>query len=172
MSRLEFHRLSKRGRNSPTKQELLAENARLRKHIEVLEATVADLKEQLTALRKKSSTSSKLPSNDIVNLRKPPAADGARKRKRGGQPGHPKHERPPFPPEMVDEVHEYRLEVCPDCACADLIPSASDPRTLQQADAVWEPLRLRIPRRCRQRALPRSDPSFAATRRPVNAYKT
>ena len=143
---MEVHEVSKRGRHSPTKRELLVENARLRERVAVLEATIAnqaaaieELKVELAAARKNSSTSSKPPSSDIVKPPKPPAPEGAAKRKRGGQPGHPKHERRPFPPEMVDEVHEHRLEVCPDCGCADLQPSASDPRVVQQVEAVEKP---------------------------------
>src|SRR3954454_7190538 len=77
---------------------LEAQEARLK----ALEATVARLQEQLAAARKNSATSSKPPSSDIVKPPKPPP-DGEAQRKIGGQPGHPKHERDPFPPEAIND---------------------------------------------------------------------
>jgi hypothetical protein len=67
-------------------------------------ARIAELEKQLAAARKDSSTSSKPPSSDLVKPPQPAvAAARGRKRKRrlGGQPGHPRHERAPFPPEEV-----------------------------------------------------------------------
>src|ERR1039457_808580 len=75
--------------------KLDAQQARLA----ALEATVARLQEQLAAARKDSATSSKPPSSDIVKPPKPPPPEGQDRRKIDGQPGHPKHERDPFPPE-------------------------------------------------------------------------
>ena len=66
---------------------------RLQAQLEQLQATVARLEEQLAAARKDSSTSSKPPSSDIVKPPPPAPPPGQDKRKRGGQPGHPKHER-------------------------------------------------------------------------------
>jgi transposase len=74
--------------------ELDTQNRRLA----ALEATVATLQEQLAAARKNSATSSKPPSSDIVKPPKPPPPEGQAQRKIGAQPGHPKHERDPFPP--------------------------------------------------------------------------
>src|SRR6478735_6522399 len=70
---------------------------RLQAQLEKLRATVARLEEQLAAARKESSTSSKPPSSDIVKPPPPPPPPGQDKRKPGGQPGHPKHDRAPFP---------------------------------------------------------------------------
>ena len=75
---------------------------RLQARLEALEATVARLQEQLAAARKNSATSSKPPSSDIVKPPKPPLPEGQDRRSIGGQPGHPKHERDPFPPEAVN----------------------------------------------------------------------
>lgn len=64
----------------------------------------------MAAARKDSSTSSKPPSSDIVKPPRPPTqAPGGRKRKRrvGGQPGHQRHLRTPFPPEEVDTAWIY-----------------------------------------------------------------
>lgn len=74
-------------------------------------AEVAKLREELAAARKNSTTSSKPPSSDIV---KPPSLVGDEeseepKRKIGGQPGHPKHDRQPFSPEEITSFHTSLL---------------------------------------------------------------
>ena len=66
-----------------------------------LETENKSLKAEIARLKKNSSNSSKPPSSDIV---KPPAPGGDSKRKIGGQPGHVKHERPPFPPDQIDRI--------------------------------------------------------------------
>ena len=105
--------MSKRRRHTATKRELLAIIDRLEKHLAEQDKRIAKLETELAKARKNSSTSSKPPSSDIV---KPPkASKGKKKRKLGGQPGHPKHERPLFSPEEVDKTHEYILDACPDC---------------------------------------------------------
>ncbi|NLW50699.1 MAG: hypothetical protein GXY85_07615 [Candidatus Brocadiaceae bacterium] len=73
-----------------------------------LEARNAELEREVARLRKDSSNSHKPPSSDIV---KPPAATRRRGKKRhiGGQPGHPRHERTPFPPEEIDRTQEYNF---------------------------------------------------------------
>src|SRR6476469_2200884 len=88
---------------------------RLQEQLEELQAAVARLEEQLAAARKDSSTSSKPPSSDIVELPPPPPPPGQDKRKRGGQPGHPKHERALFPHEQIDHFFEHPLQGCPCC---------------------------------------------------------
>src|ERR671913_965063 len=82
---------------------------RLQARVDALEAELAALKDvvvrlgqQLAAARKDSSTSSKPPSSDIVKPPKPPPPKGQDKRRIGGQPGHPKHERVAFPPEALN----------------------------------------------------------------------
>ena len=117
--------------------KLDAQEARL----EALEETIARLREQLAAARKDSSTSSKPPSSDIV---KPPKTDppqGQQQRRIGGQPGHPKHERVPFPPEQINGgVFDHRLDLCP-CCGGDLRPMATvPPRVIQQVDIEFVPL--------------------------------
>jgi transposase len=104
-----------------------------------LAATAARLQEQLAAARKNSSTSSKPPSSDIVAPPKPPPPPGQSKRKRGGQPGHPKHERAPFPPEMLScEPHEYFIDLCP-CCNEPLTLRDVPPRITQQIDVPFTP---------------------------------
>ncbi len=61
-------------------------------HIAELESRNTRLAEQLAKAHKDSSTSSKPPSSDIVKPPKPARKRG-KKRKRGGQPGHKRHER-------------------------------------------------------------------------------
>src|SRR5437764_11907997 len=88
----------------------------LRQQLDALRDMVAQLQEQLAAARKNSSTSSKPPSSDIVKPPPPPLASGQEKRKRGGQPGHAKHERALFPPEALSSPpHCHLIDLCPDC---------------------------------------------------------
>ena len=99
------------------------------------------LEAQLAAAKKNSSTSSKPPSSDIVKPPKPPAR-GRRKRKQGAQPGHPRHQRDPFPPDEIDKTWEYHLTVCPDCG-GRVEPSDELPRILQQVEILPRPIEIR-----------------------------
>jgi transposase len=87
----------------------------LQARLEELQAAVARLEEQLAAARKDSSTSSKPPSSDIVKPPPSPPPPGLDKRKCGGQPGHPKHERAPFPHDRIDQSFDHPLRGCPCC---------------------------------------------------------
>jgi transposase len=132
--------------------ELLGVIRRLEKRIEALEAKLLERDAQIAArdkrieqlesevakLKKNSSTSSKPPSSDIV---KPPRNCKRGKRKIGGQPGHEKHERPPFTPDQVDEIHEHKLCACPECG-GPLKLLDDDPRVIQQAEVQENPLRI------------------------------
>ena len=117
--------------------KLDAQEARLK----ALEATVARLQQQLAAARKDSSTSSKPPSSDIVKPPKPAPPEGQERRRIGGQPGHPKHERADFPPELINgDSLDHRLDVCPRCG-HDLQPMLTIvPRVIQQVDIKDVPL--------------------------------
>lgn len=64
-------------------------------------ARIAELEGQLAAARKDSSTSSKPPSASSGQFGRP------RKRRAGGQPGLPRHVRPPFSPDQIDRVWMY-----------------------------------------------------------------
>src|SRR4051795_8473069 len=100
----------------PNCQRLQARVDALEAELAALKEVVARLSQQLAAARKDSSTSSKPPSSDIVKPPKPPPPKGQDKRRIGGQPGHPKHQRTPFPPESVNGgAHDYFLELCPTC---------------------------------------------------------
>jgi len=111
------------------------------RRLAALEASLSKLEEQLAAARKNSATSSKPPSSDIVKPPKPPPPDGQAQRKIGGQPGHPKHEREPFPPEAInDGSFDHHIDLCPRCGHG-LEPAAwSEPRVIQQVDINEVPL--------------------------------
>ena len=100
----------------------------LRAEVAQLRAALAATQAQLAAARKDSSTSSKPPSSDIVKKPKD-ELPGGKKRKRGGQPGHPRHQRPPFAEEDVTYT-DLRCAECPDCH-GPVVPSKEPPKVLQ-----------------------------------------
>lgn len=99
-------------------------------------ARIAELEAELARLKKDSSTSSKPPSSDIV---KPPRKDTAprpgrkRKRRAGGQRGHARHERAPFPPDKVDKIWTY--EFSESSLTSDWLP-LDEFQIVQQVDLV------------------------------------
>src|SRR3954466_15156116 len=100
----------------PNCQRLQARVDALEAELDALKAVVAQLGQQLAAARKDSSISSKPPSSDIVKPPKPEPPQGQDRRRIGGQPGHPKHERDAFPPESINGASvDYRLDLCPSC---------------------------------------------------------
>lgn len=103
-----------------------------------LEKKVEELTAQVARLSKNSSNSSKPPSSDITKPPKPPPAAGG-KRHIGGQPGHQRHERPPFPPDQINRTIDYRPSRCPDCG-SRLRAMKRTPRTLQQVELPETPL--------------------------------
>src|SRR5438309_783684 len=120
---------------------------RLQARIDALEAELAALKQvvaqlgqQLAAARKNSSTSSKPPSSDIVKPSKPPP-EGQDRRRIGGPPGHPKHERAAFPPESINGgSFDHRLGSCPSCGGDLRAMRTVAPRLVQQVDVREVPL--------------------------------
>jgi len=116
---------------------------RLQRQVDALLERVAQLEAELAVARKNSANSSKPPSSDMA---KPPrsAPNNGQvkgKRKRGGQPGHPRHERAPFAPDEIDQAWDYSFSTCPDCG-GELKPSDAPPRVLQQVDVIASPLRV------------------------------
>lgn len=84
----------------------------MQQRISDLEAKVRDLEARL---KLNSTNSSKPPSTDPIGMkRKPPAPPS--KRKRGGQPGHRKAQRPLVPPDRVDETIHCKPTSCRRCA--------------------------------------------------------
>jgi transposase len=133
-----------------TRRQLEAENAQLRQDKARLEAQVAELQaenarlsSQLAAARKHSGNSSKPPSSDIV---KPKDRQRQKKspRRIGGQKGHPKHQRPAFAPEQVDQHIPLRLKRCPVDPSHRISPAEGPPhqRTIQQVELVEKPFRI------------------------------
>jgi len=79
---------------------------------------VAELEKQVTdltaRLNQNSTNSSKPPWSDEPSIPKKKPRNKS-KRKRGGQPGHPRHERPLVPAEEVDETIECKPSECRRC---------------------------------------------------------
>lgn len=109
-----------------------------RRHLELSQAKIVKLERKVAALSKNSTNSSKSPSSDIIRPKPKQRQKG--KRKIGGQPGHPRHERPPFPKEEIKTFHEYRLETCPECGGADLLFLDKQPRVVQQMEIEEVPV--------------------------------
>jgi transposase len=99
--------------------ELMAKVDRLTSRIDDLEAENRHLEDQVQKLKKNSRNSSKPPSSDIVKpkKKKPSETDNkdGNKRKIGGQPGHPKHTRPFYTVDQINEFYNYFHSSCPDC---------------------------------------------------------
>src|SRR5512144_2793517 len=126
----------------PNCQRLQAQLDDLQARFDALETACNRLQAQLAAARKDSSTSSKPPSSDLVKPPKsPPPPEGQDKRRIGGQPGHPKHERVAFPTEALNGgSFDHRLDFCPACG-DDLRPALTlAPRVVQQVDVCEVPL--------------------------------
>jgi len=113
---------------------------------EVVVKTLCDLHDQIGTLQhiveaqkitiakllKNSSNSSKPPSSDDITKPKGKKKKGE-KRNIGGQPGHPKHERLPFPKEVINDFHDHILEFCPICN-GEVIILDDEPQIIQQVD--------------------------------------
>lgn len=85
-------------RQSPEAQAIIR---LLLAEVQELKAEVAALRAEIAAVRKTPQNSSLPPSSQYPHS-KPPAAPLAKasKKKRGGQPGHPRHERALIPTEV------------------------------------------------------------------------
>lgn len=145
------------GGRQPTYDELVDLVARLEARIAEQDLRIAELearlaekdrelaetKRQLAAATKNSRNSSKPPSSDIT---KPPKTGGKGKRRKkrriGGQEGHPKHEANP-PLEEADHVVDLRADCIPDAEDRDLEPAPeAEPRMLFQYEFVEKPVEL------------------------------
>jgi transposase len=133
---------ARRKTTCPNCQRLEQRVAALQAQLQALQDTVRQLQEELARLRKDSSTSSKPPSSDLVKPPLPPPPAGHEQRPAGGQPGHPRHQRPLVPPEVLNGgAHLHRLERCPTCGHG-LQAIGAAPRVVQQLDIEPAPVRV------------------------------
>ncbi len=124
--------------------ELMTKIERLTNRLDQLEAENRSLKVQVQKLKKNSRNSSKPPSSDIVKPKKNKSTktdtDPENKRKQGGQPGHPKHTRPLYTDEQINEFYNHLLESCPECG-SEVIPRFDiEHRRQQQLEIKEEPV--------------------------------
>ena len=111
-------------------------------HLQAAQQEIEALQRKLARLSKNSSTSSKRPSSDDITKpatggKKKPGAKG-KGNKMGGQPGHPKHTRAPYPPETIADVHEYASAACPHCGGEDILWVADVPPRITQQTEIKE----------------------------------
>jgi transposase len=103
--------------------------------IRLLLARIAELESRLEQLERgqKTPQNSSLPPSTQHPHAKPASGKAKSGKKRGGQPGHVKHERPLVPTEQCDDVHPLKPEECRRCG-QNL--SGTDPEPLRHQ--VWE----------------------------------
>ena len=94
---------------------------------------IGALEMKIAKLSKNSSNSSKPPSSDDITNPKSKKKKKKGKRRIGGQPGHPRHERPLFSQEAIDIFNNYKLDDCPDCG-GEVMPLDLPPRVTQQIE--------------------------------------
>jgi transposase len=97
--------------------------------IRVLLAKIQELEDRL----RQSPRNSSLPSSAEHPHAKPPRRKPASPRKPGGQPGHPKHQRPLLPTEQCDGTESLKPAACRRCGSP---LAGSDPVPLRHQ--VWE----------------------------------
>ena len=110
--------------------------ALLRAVIEHYESQLVELQAkivQLEARLGKTPQNSSLPPSSQHPHAKPPAKKPKSKKKRGGQPGHKKHERPLLPSDECDDVQRLKPAECRRCG-RELRGSDAEPLRHQ----VWE----------------------------------
>jgi len=101
----------------------------LRAVIEYYEGRIAELEARLA----KTPQNSSLPPSSQHPHAKPDRRKSKPKRRRGGQPGHQKHERPLLPTDQCDELHSLKPTECR--RCGEPL-RGRDPEPLRQQ--VWE----------------------------------
>lgn len=110
-------------------ERLLAENAHLRKENAELRRENAELKEKLG---RSSRNSSKPPSSDGPKTKAERPSKKPTGRTAGGQPGHPKHERPAWPAEKVNKRVVLRPKQCGEPGCTARLVSEDPTPHLHQ----------------------------------------
>jgi len=110
--------------------------------IEALIERVTELENQVAKLSKNSSNSHKPPSSDDITKPKSKSQKKKKKGKRsiGGQQGHPKHERPPFPKEEINEFYDYTETLCPHCEGLMEPMDNQKPKVIQQVEIQEIPI--------------------------------
>jgi transposase len=86
--------------------------------VRMMLARIAELESELAKLRErinKSPQNSSLPPSSQHPHGMRPSGKTKSTRKRGGQPGHPKRERPLLPPEQCNQVHTLKPHECRRC---------------------------------------------------------
>ena len=104
----------------------------LSRQVDLLQKRVEELERKVAQLSKNSTNSGKPPSSDVTRPKSQQRRKG--KRKIGAQPGHPRHQRPPFPEADVKTFHDYRLDACPECGNAEVAFLDQPPRVIQQME--------------------------------------
>ena len=103
--------------------------------IRLLLAEIVKLEVRIQELEggRKTPQNSSLPPSSVHPHAKPASSKRKSKKKRGGQPGHEKHERPLIPTEDCDDVQPLKPTQCR--RCGEKL-SGSDPEPLRHQ--VWE----------------------------------
>ena len=111
---------------------LLAEQVQsFENKMQLLSEENQQLREKIARLEKNSSNSSKPPSSDITNPQ--PENKKKKKRKIGGQKGHPKHNRPLFESNEIDKTIIHKLSA-EEIKHSGLVALSETESTLQQID--------------------------------------
>ena len=117
---------------------LLEQNQLLTEQVQLLEAKVQllmeenqKLRERIARLEKNSSNSSKPPSSDIINPQ--PQNNKKKKRKIGGQMGHPKYSRGIFKANEISKTIVHKMSA-KEVHHRGLIPLDKTESVLQQID--------------------------------------
>ena len=116
---------------------VLAVVAHYEARLSAMEVRMAELEAQLAAATKTPQNSSLPPSTQHPHA-KPAAPKPQSKKKQGGQPGHPRHERPLIPAEQCQNVVTCRPETFRRC---ETPLTGSDPEPLRHQ--VWEILEIK-----------------------------
>lgn len=135
--------------SKPTYAEMQAELLELRAQVAALteqrendKRLILELRTKLAAATKSSRNSSKPPSSDITNPSKTRKRKSGKQKKRriGGQKGHPKHETDP-PLEKADNLIHLGAEHIPDIPADHLEPAeGEEARLLFQYELVDKPV--------------------------------
>ena len=95
---------------------LLTLISRLFEQIAYLKETIKAQNAKIEELNKNSTNSSLPPSKDKPNVKRAKPKNNKRKRKKGAQKGHEKHQRPLVPTDQVNEIIPCKPTDCENCA--------------------------------------------------------